>query len=820
MQSEVFKLLIKLSLAGILGAHYGPLLTENFRLLPVKEFLVWLASEEGLEWASPVFWALVFLALINLALSIVGFFVGGDAGRYSATKISRHAQNFFAELALFCIFSLLPPAVLTVTGFLDSVIADDSFETTASAIVKKKITAQNERLAGLEKRVGERRNALNRIKNDYKGHIQQYGPKQGDTLLVEPRFLDIEHELPTLKQSVGAGCNPPGSTAYCEGREFLLLSERLSSLRENYSAESAAFNAAKKSYDDARASALDEEAIRAAANLDLAQFRDADDPLQGAVDAAAHHFEIRTSPQELKSSFGAGTFWKEFGLVFQRYWVLCILAGLLLFAALHTGLKGSFGRLATRFFRLKDEGRFGFGGSGRFSGLFEEWALQYGPRHLFVGRSLFNPFTMIGLKDEAHMMTIAGSRAGKGATAIIPNLLLWEGSAVVIDPKGTNAAVTAAHRRDMGQDVHIVDPFGIVKNEQSASFNPLEGLDPASPMIREKIGIIADALVVPDPEAKETHWDDGARTILSGLIGHLISSGDYASPTLPMIRDLLNKMPEEQVELWADMSLNPGAGGASKDASSRILRGINTNEILSLLSNTDKHTEWLSSPVMQNAISSSSFKFSDVKARPTTIYLVLPPEQLKRHNRFLRLFVNLMISEMPVGGRSKIPVLMILDEFLALGRMKEIEEAFAVMASYNLILWPFIQDLARLKELYKESVNAFVTNSRAVQVFGVSDQVTTEFVSQRLGNRPLKDLKNIARNNETAPLRSTDDVAKDIAAKYGRQYILRAGEPALLLEKVPYFHGSPLSTFLKKNPKSGPFKGPFEGKYSPDPDFS
>lgn len=427
-----------------------------------------------------------------------------------------------------------------------------------------------------------------------------------------------------------------------------------------------------------------------------------------------------------------------------------------------------------------------------------------------MGRSLYNPFLNIGLTDDRHMLTIAGSRTGKGATAIIPNLLLWEGSAIVIDPKGTNAAVTAQRRRDMGQKVHLVDPFGLVEKDEAAraSFNPLEALDPDSDTIREEISTIAEALVVPDLEAKERHWDDGAKTILSGLIGQLISDPNFPNPSLPMLREVLALPPDKHDEFWADMVLNPRAGGAPRDAAGRVLRGGGSNEISGILSNADKHSEWLSSPAIQKALSRSTFSFKEVKEQPTTIYLILPPRYLATHNRFLRLFINMAIMQMSVGGRSKIPVLMILDEFLALGHMAEVEKALGLMAGYNLILWPFVQDLGRLKDLYKKSVNSFIANSRAVQVFGVSDPETTEYISRQLGNSPAASLTT-GRFGSFVPLRSPDEVAKDIVADSHRQYILRAGKAPLVLEKVPYYCGGVLGDF---------HPGLFEGKYHRDPD--
>lgn len=520
--------------------------------------------------------------------------------------------------------------------------------------------------------------------------------------------------------------------------------------------------------------------------------------------------------------------WEEHGSTLKllikeakKYFFLILAIAIVIYALIYFTSRRDIGGFYERLLRFLEQGRFGFGGSARFAGLFEEWRTLFKNQKegLFMGRSLYNPFLNIGLEDSRHMLTIAGSRAGKGTTVIIPNLLLWKGSSLVIDPKGTNAAVTARRRKEMGQNVHLIDPFGILGKGKSASFNPLEKLDPNSPTIREEINIITEALVVPDQNQKERHWDDGAKTVIAGLIAHLVTSPKYEKPTLPMLRDLISMLPEQQIELWAEMSMNDGAGRLAKDAATRVIRGIGSNEISSILSNADKHTEWLSSPAMKETLGSSSFEFADLKSNPTTVYLIIPPQFLETHNRFLRLFVNLSISQMAIGGRAKVPVLLMMDEFLALGRMEEVEKAFGLMAGYNLLMWPFVQDLGRLKHLYGPSVNAFITNSRAIQIFGVSDEETKEFVSKYIGERRLGRRTKIGGLNDVVSLRMPNEVMIDISADSGRQYILRAGKAPLVLEKVIYYDSAPSPLLESTGLLGKKGRGLFEGLYDPDPDY-
>ncbi|WP_309385747.1 type IV secretory system conjugative DNA transfer family protein [Cerasicoccus frondis] len=466
--------------------------------------------------------------------------------------------------------------------------------------------------------------------------------------------------------------------------------------------------------------------------------------------------------------------------------------------------------------RFFDHGRMGFGGAARFASYIEEWKYlkSQNKKGILLGRSMYNPYLDLAMDDDRHMLTIAASRGGKGTTAIIPNLLKWEGSCIVIDPKGTNAAVTARRRKELGQNVYVIDPFGITDHEAS-SFNPLQGLDPDSDTIREDIDIIVDALVVLEPDKKgDDHWSQGAKTIIRGFLAHIISHEDFADRvSINTIREFFSYDDDQRVALLAQMSMNFSAGNIARETSARVITGIQTDEMASILSSANAQTEWLASKAIQSSLSTeANFDFGEIKQTPTTIYLVIPPEYLKDHKRFVRLFINLAIRQMYKGGRSKIPVLMMIDEFLSLGRMEEVANAFSLVAGYNLVLWPFVQEMGSFQKLYGSEVEAFIGNSRAVQVFSASDKPTAEFISERLGSRSLKGGLE-ASSSGNLPLRSSSDVRLELDSEMGKQYILRAGKFPLLLEKVPYFRISWCQKLLSK--LGIKFKRP----YDPDPDY-
>lgn len=124
----------------------------------------------------------------------------------------------------------------------------------------------------------------------------------------------------------------------------------------------------------------------------------------------------------------------------------------------------------------------------------------YGTEGIRIGKVLDDADEpeWISYKGERHLMTVAPTRSGKGTTQIIPNLLTYEGSMLVIDPKGENAIISAKRRKELGQEVYVVDPWGItdIEGVERASFNPLDWLNKWDNDITENSMILADALIV------------------------------------------------------------------------------------------------------------------------------------------------------------------------------------------------------------------------------------------------------------------------------------------------------------------------------------
>jgi len=355
---------------------------------------------------------------------------------------------------------------------------------------------------------------------------------------------------------------------------------------------------------------------------------------------------------------------------------------------------------------------------------------------LFLG--LNNKGEEIGIHTDRHAITIAGSRSGKGACVIIPNLLRWPHNVLVIDPKGENAEKTWEARQAMGSKVYVLDPFesANVPEELRASFNPLLGIDPESLTGSADLEVIADGLVKrSDP--KHAQWDDGAVTLLSGLMAFVIDKAPEEHRTLKAVRDILL---QDRDDLYADaqsMKVCEAFDGIAQEAGAIIMAAFDNQKGMEadFVTAAQRHIKWINHRGMRNVMEASTFKLSDLKNGKASIFVVLPPEYLETRAAFLRLFVRLAISAMAKGGSGRgEKCLFILDEFNSLGKMDVVSKSAGLMPSYGVHLWPILQDLGQLVGTYgADESQTFFGNSDLHQFFGNTDKPTLEYMSHMTG---------------------------------------------------------------------------------------
>jgi type IV secretion system protein VirD4 len=346
----------------------------------------------------------------------------------------------------------------------------------------------------------------------------------------------------------------------------------------------------------------------------------------------------------------------------------------------------------------------------------------------------------VSYTGDRHLLTVAPTRSGKGACAIIPNLLMQHKSSIVcIDPKGQNAAVTSKLRRAAGK-VYCLNPFSLHREApwhlRRNRFNPIAHLRIDSPNLVAEVAALAQALIVTESKT-QPYFDNSARDLVEVLVLHAIATKGSAATLLDM-RAWLSQpwtAPSDKPSLMRtvhEMSESPHP--FIREAASRFLS--NTDSVAEIVQSANNQTKFLSDPGIAHTLGGSDFKIIDFKKEVSTLYIILPDTFIDAYSRFLRLITVSALD----GLRSKpggVPTLVILDEFARLGHLTAVENAFALAAGYNVKVWPFVQDLTQLKQVYGERWESFIANSGIVQWFTPNDSFTAGYLSRRIGKTTI-----------------------------------------------------------------------------------
>ena len=332
-----------------------------------------------------------------------------------------------------------------------------------------------------------------------------------------------------------------------------------------------------------------------------------------------------------------------------------------------------------------------------------------------------------------HVIVEAPTRSGKGTGIVIPNLLTWQGSVVVLDVKRENYDASAGFRAHYGQQVFLFNPTD--REGRTARYNPLAYIDRTDPDdVIIELQKIATMLFVA-PEHGEAFWANGARTGFAGVGAWLAETSDepltmgaiYRHLTDGDARSYFKKElanPRLYLSTGCRTALSDFAGGS--DNSFADIKKTITN-VLGL---------WLN-PLVDAATATSDFDLRQLRSRPMSIYLGVSPDELDRiaplYNLLFQQLIDLNVRALP-DENSAVPVLVILDEFARLGRASVIASAFSYVAGYGIRLMPVIQSRSQLRGVYGEHVaDEIVANCGVEVAFTPKELRVANDLSERIG---------------------------------------------------------------------------------------
>jgi type IV secretion system protein VirD4 len=366
----------------------------------------------------------------------------------------------------------------------------------------------------------------------------------------------------------------------------------------------------------------------------------------------------------------------------------------------------------------------------------------FGDRGIILGRVGRRCLMLAGQQGVA---LAAPPRAGKGTGVVIPNLLNWPDSVICVDIKRENWTLTAGFRAANGQQCYLFDPFS--EEGRTARWNPFFYVSEDPVRRVNDLQRIAEMLY-PDPPNVDPFWTASARSLFLGIALYL-----FETPSLPktigeVLRHGMASDDEGFGQHWKRVI--EGRNSGKFPLSSQCVRALyDVIDLAPVTASSIRKTFtsrldlWLN-PILDAATSENDFDLRELRRKRLSIYVGVNPDDLHRLRPVLALFfqqaIGLQTRTLPDHDPTlKRQVLMLLDEFTALGRIPIIAESVSYLPGYNVRVLLVIQTPAQLREVYGANGAETMLKSLAARiVFAPKDISDAREISDELGNTTVK----------------------------------------------------------------------------------
>lgn len=334
-----------------------------------------------------------------------------------------------------------------------------------------------------------------------------------------------------------------------------------------------------------------------------------------------------------------------------------------------------------------------------------------------------------------HALLFAPTGSGKGVGFVIPNLLFWEDSCFIHDIKLENYELTSGWRKEkLKQNVYLWNPAD--SDGVSHCYNPLQWISLKPGQMVDDVQKIANILL---PDTSD-FWESEARSLFTGIVLYLCAVPEKVQSFGEVVRTLRSD----------DVVYNLAV---VLDTIGKDIHPVSYMNIASFLQKADKERsgvistlnsklELWANPLIDTATATSDFNISDFKRQPTTVYVGVTPDNLKRLQPLLQVFyqqaTEFLARSIPTA-EDKYGVLFMMDEFPTLGKMDQFKAGIAYFRGYKLRLFLIVQDTEQLKDIYEDAgMNSFLSNSTYRITFAANNVETAELISKMVGNKTVE----------------------------------------------------------------------------------
>jgi len=419
------------------------------------------------------------------------------------------------------------------------------------------------------------------------------------------------------------------------------------------------------------------------------------------------------------------------------------------------------------------------------------------------GRSLYLPL--------CNKLTISPPGGGKTTASSIPVLLSHNGPVFAFDIKGELWATTARYRSEvLGREIVVIDPYGVTQGKdfklgkpekllKKYNLNPFDWVPEHKSDRDRMINAFASSFIVSD-NSYSNHFDENAKILIRGYIDYLMSF-PKEERTLNHLFTLMSENLKASEATFEHMALSHGRS----EAAANQIKRVSSEERGSILSTSYRQIDWMSDSNIQSTLSESNFDLRDFLKGNMDIFVVLPEDQIKEHNRLVRMIMSLLMSLIVQADPSELPkykILFLLDELAQLGYCPDVEQCIEVLRARGVVVWTVFQSLNQI-DLFKKP--DLFKGAPLKQIFTIDDAKTMDWI-QRIGGKKTV-VTQTTSTNQLAPQKggflqsgtsskgeSTHETGVDLVPineilelPNNEQFIFLHGSKPIRCKKVRYF---------------------------------
>ncbi|NOT90024.1 MAG: type IV secretory system conjugative DNA transfer family protein [Lysobacter sp.] len=411
---------------------------------------------------------------------------------------------------------------------------------------------------------------------------------------------------------------------------------------------------------------------------------------------------------------------------------------------------------------------------------------------------------LLRLSGQQFVILAAPTRSGKGVGIVIPNLLDYQESLVVLDIKQENFDLTSGWRASVGHEIYLFNPFA--EDRRSHRWNPLTYVS-SDPAFRVSDLMSIAAMLYPDGAEDQKFWVSQARNAFMAFTLYLFEKYDddqkigfpfSKPPSLGAIYRLSSGDGQSELKPFLkDLAQRPFLSSHAKTAFSGMLSQADET-FASILGTFKEPLNAFINPILDAVTSADDFLLTDVRKKKMTIYIGIQPNKLAESRLIINLFfsqlINLNTKELPQNNKElKHQCLLLMDEFTSIGKVDIISTAVSYMAGYNIRLLPIIQSMSQLDATYGKDLSRTMITNHALQiVYAPREQQDANDYSEMLGYTTVKK-DSFTRGREFSRSESEERRALMLpqelkAIGFDKEIFFYEGIPhPVLCDKIKYF---------------------------------